>query len=399
MSGEENILLVDDEQRLLAGLRRQLRAKFDVMTALSGEQALKILGNRDDIAVVVCDMHMPEMTGIEVLAEFSKQSPATSRIMLTGNVSQDCAVDAINQCHVFGFLNKPCTTDALIEMISDGLAHYRLLVREKDLMETSLAGSIKLLSDVVSLTDPSISIYFRKVGYWAKILFPHLADVSRWELDFSVMLAPLGRMFVPAEIVARQKQGAALKKRELNIILEAPEVGSRLLRNIPRMETISEAVLYQNKNFDGSGFPYDDISGENIPIIARLLRILNALIELVGEGELTTRHFKLLIERDGWFDPNILDLARHHLLGEKVAPRTNEKEVQLQDVATQVNESEVVKTIMLREKQRLGTDLCNIDGALLLTKGTILSQAQVEKIRSMSQDGKLPETIEIFLND
>ena len=54
---------------------------------------------------------------------------------------------------------------------------------------------------------------------------------------------------------------------------------------------------------------------------------------------------------------------------------------------------------MLREKQKLGMDLCNIDGALLLTKGTILSQAQVEKIRSMSQDGKLPETIEIFLND
>ncbi|PPR77148.1 MAG: hypothetical protein CFH06_01432, partial [Alphaproteobacteria bacterium MarineAlpha3_Bin5] len=64
MSVEENILLVDDEQRLLSGLRRQLRGKFDVMTALSGEQALKILGNRDDIAVVVCDMHMPEMTGV-----------------------------------------------------------------------------------------------------------------------------------------------------------------------------------------------------------------------------------------------------------------------------------------------------------------------------------------------
>ncbi|PPR61801.1 MAG: hypothetical protein CFH10_01033, partial [Alphaproteobacteria bacterium MarineAlpha4_Bin2] len=353
--------------------------------------------------VVVCDMHMPEMSGVEVMSEFSKKSPATSRIMLTGNVSQDCAVEAINQCHVFGFLNKPCSTDDLIQMIADGLAHYRLLVREKDLMETSLAGSIKLLSDVVSLTDPAIAVNSRKVGSWAKILLPHLNDISRWELDFTVMLAPLGRMFVPVEILARQKQGASLKKREKRILLEAPEIGSRLLHNIPRMETISKAILYQNKNFDGSGFPNDDISGEEIPIISRLLRILNALLELVGNSELTGKHFKVLFDQIELFDPDILELARYHLLdqSETPAPYKRSDETENQDAGDEQNDnqSQIVQTALLREKHILGSDLCNIDGALLLTKGTVLSQAQVEKIRSMHQDGKLPETVDIWVTN
>ena len=68
MKTDEKILLVDDEERLLTSLSRQLRGKFDVLTAIGGEQALEALVNGDEIAVVVCDMRMPGMTGVEVLA-------------------------------------------------------------------------------------------------------------------------------------------------------------------------------------------------------------------------------------------------------------------------------------------------------------------------------------------
>jgi len=131
MIAEETVLLVDDEERLLAGLRRQLRDKFEIVTAVGGERALEILENQSEIAVIISDMRMPGMTGVEVLEAFSKKSPTTTRIMLTGIADQDCAVEAINKSHVFGFLNKPCSTDSLIEGIEGGLAHHRLLVREK----------------------------------------------------------------------------------------------------------------------------------------------------------------------------------------------------------------------------------------------------------------------------
>ena len=111
MIAEEPVLLVDDEENLLSGLRRQLRGKFEVFTAEGGDQALEMLENQSEIGVIVADMHMPGMTGLELLEAFSNKSPTTTRIMLTGNANQDCAVEAINKSHVFGFLNKPCSTD------------------------------------------------------------------------------------------------------------------------------------------------------------------------------------------------------------------------------------------------------------------------------------------------
>mgnify|MGYP001161057930 FL=1 len=394
MNKDEKILLVDDEERLLTSLSRQLRGKFDVLTAIGGEQALEALVNGDEIAVVVCDMRMPGMTGVEVLAEFSKKSPTTTRIMLTGNASQDCAVEAINQSHVFGFLNKPCTADALIESIEEGMAHHRLLVREKNLLETSLAGSIKLLSDVVSLTDPSTTTNSRKISNWANILLPHLSGVTKWELDFTIMLAPLGQMFVPANVLARHKKGASLSQQEKETIAEAPGVGSRLLRNIPRMETISQAILYQNKNFDGSGFPNDSAKGDSIPVIARLLRILSALLEAVGNDEPSMGHLNKLYMREGWFDPQILDLVRQHLLVHDAAS-DEQTDAEMEEDGPIGAGIETVRTSTLREGHELWSDLNNTDGALLLSAGTILTQAQVEKIRSMSELGKLHDTYEI----
>ena len=108
MIAEEPVLLVDDEENLLSGLRRQLRGKFEVFTAEGGDQALEMLENQSEFGVIVADMHMPGMTGLELLVAFSNKSPTTTRIMLTGNANQDCAVEAINKSHVFGFLNKPC---------------------------------------------------------------------------------------------------------------------------------------------------------------------------------------------------------------------------------------------------------------------------------------------------
>ena len=72
MKSVDRVLLVDDEEKLLAGLSRQLSGKFDILTASSGKSALEILKGEGNIAVIVCDMRMPIMSGVEVLREFSK---------------------------------------------------------------------------------------------------------------------------------------------------------------------------------------------------------------------------------------------------------------------------------------------------------------------------------------
>ncbi|MDH3748454.1 MAG: response regulator [Gammaproteobacteria bacterium] len=102
------ILFVDDEPNVLQSIRRSLRKQFDLDTAEGGEEALRMLKANGTYAVIVSDMRMPGMNGVELLSQARKDSPDTVRMMLTGNADQQTAVDAVNHGDIFRFLNKPC---------------------------------------------------------------------------------------------------------------------------------------------------------------------------------------------------------------------------------------------------------------------------------------------------
>ena len=122
----ERILLVDDEPFVLSGYRRGLGRQYDLDTAGSGAEALaKFRQQSEPYAVVVSDMRMPEMDGVELLRQLSESHPRTVRIMLTGNAEQAAAIEAVNRGHVFRFLTKPCSSADLKQALEEALLHYR----------------------------------------------------------------------------------------------------------------------------------------------------------------------------------------------------------------------------------------------------------------------------------
>src|SRR5579862_9816129 len=100
----EKILLVDDDSNVLSGYRRILSREFQIETALGGEPALKLVLENGPYAVVVSDMRMPGMDGIQLLSKVKSESPNTIRVMLTGNADLDTAIEAINEGAIFRFL-------------------------------------------------------------------------------------------------------------------------------------------------------------------------------------------------------------------------------------------------------------------------------------------------------
>lgn len=125
MSSQQNkILLVDDEERLLSALRRRLSGGYSLLTATGGREALKLIDEHPDIAVIVADMQMPEMNGIELLKEVKSKAPAIRRMMLTGNADVETAVAAINEGKVMRFLRKPCDIDELKAALNHAMAEY-----------------------------------------------------------------------------------------------------------------------------------------------------------------------------------------------------------------------------------------------------------------------------------
>ncbi|MBL0713597.1 MAG: SpoIIE family protein phosphatase [Desulfosarcina sp.] len=118
------ILLVDDDPMLLAGLKRQLRREFQVVTASGGPEALALVNANGPFSVVVSDFRMPGMNGIELLSRVKDLNPDTVRMMLTGSTDLSTAVQAVNEGNIFQFHLKPCPSLTLARAIHEGIEKY-----------------------------------------------------------------------------------------------------------------------------------------------------------------------------------------------------------------------------------------------------------------------------------
>ena len=134
---KDKILLVDDDEMVLAGLKRQLRNHFSIDTALSGEEALQRVQESGPYAVIVSDYMMPGMNGIEFLSYVKKSDPDTVRMMLTGTADMPTAIRAVNEGSIFQFHPKPCPADTLCQAIESAI---RWVVAEK--LDSMSAGKM-----------------------------------------------------------------------------------------------------------------------------------------------------------------------------------------------------------------------------------------------------------------
>ncbi len=111
------LLLVDDEEMFLEYLsKRLINRQYDVTTCLSGEEALKKVTDYD-FDVVILDILMPGIDGIETLSEIKKLKPLTEVIMLTGHASRESGIEAM-KVGAYDCLRKPCDTDELVSKIN-----------------------------------------------------------------------------------------------------------------------------------------------------------------------------------------------------------------------------------------------------------------------------------------
>ena len=245
---------------------------------------LQKIAERGPFAVVVSDRQMPRMDGIKFLSLVKERAPDTVRIMLTGNADLEGAIKVVNEGNIFRFLTKPCPLEILGKAVEDALAQYRLVIAEKELLNKTLSGSIKLLNDILSMIEPQSFGRAQTMRDLISSVTKKFNADNDWEIPLAVMLAPIGNVTIPPELLLRARAGGALSKVEEQIVAQLPETAARLLANIPRLEGVASIVRYQHKNYDGSGLPQDSVKGEAVPLGSRLLKILTDLAQLQAGG-------------------------------------------------------------------------------------------------------------------
>ena len=374
------ILCVDDDANILAGYQRTLRKQFAIDIAVGPEAGLKAIEGQGPYAVVVADMQMPGMNGIQFLTKTREHAPDTVRVMLTGNADQKTAIDAVNQGHVFRFLTKPCSPEELASVLKTGLAQYRLVMAERELLGKTLNGSIKMLTDILSILDPQSFGVGQKMREYIRLFAQSLKLNQTWDLELAAMLSRIGFVTIPATVLQKSRSEHGLSGEEKDMLARVPEIGANLLNNIPRLESVASIVLYQNKNFDGSGFPTDKTAGEEIPVGSRILKVLADLLLIESKGIPRFKALTKMRECPGRYDPKVL---------EAIAAAFDVFLVKPDDEAS----TKPICFKELRVGHVLKTNVMTADGTLIVTAGTEVSQVVMEKLHNFADLSGIKEPI------
>jgi two-component system probable response regulator PhcQ len=133
---KHNILIVDDEENILSSLKRLFRREpYEIFTAISGEEGLRILDDYP-IDLIISDLKMPEMSGVEFLKRAKDKNPVPLRIILTGHADVKGIIQAIDQGEIYRFLLKPWEDEELKMTIRQALDYYNLWKENRTLVKT-----------------------------------------------------------------------------------------------------------------------------------------------------------------------------------------------------------------------------------------------------------------------
>ncbi|MES9863641.1 MAG: HD domain-containing phosphohydrolase [Candidatus Thiodiazotropha sp. LLP2] len=374
----EKILMVDDDRNLLDSFRRQFRKRLNLETATSGADGVQAVRDGGPFALVVSDMQMPNMNGVEFLSKVSELSPNTVRIMLTGNANLDVAIGAVNDGHIFRFLNKPVETDTLYETIINGIKQYRLVTNEKVLLNKTLKGAVDLLADVLSMVNPEAFSQSSRIKHHVRSIVRSLSLEDGWHYDLAGMLCQLGFVSLPDDLIRRAMEGEDLSKAEIALYNSHPEMGARLLKHIPRLEIVAEMIERQNDDIGKIEIQGKLTSDQRAILGGQILKVASNYDKFLNRGMTEDDAIEQLRESPDNYDPALVEIL---IQGSK------NRKVEILNLPISQLEPDLI----------VDQPIKTLAGAVLVAKGQPLSQAMVFKLKAADEREVLPKsTIRVF---
>lgn len=303
------ILIVDDEAHVISALRRLFRGEpYRILTAADASEALEVL-RREPVQLVMCDHRMPGMTGSELMQRVKVTSPEVVRIIFTGYLDLTAAVEAINKGEVYRFVTKPWNDDELRLIISQAVAHHRLLRQNRELLKqvnaqnrqlrrltrelerrvaertreierkgdelrASYFSTIQALAAAVEVKDPYTRGHSESVARFGSLIGRALG-LGEQQLEgvrVAGILHDIGKLVLDSHLLSKTTE---LEPQEWEVIRQHPKVAATILKSAVLPWPVIPLVYYHHERYDGSGYP-EGLRGEDIPLGARILAVADS---------------------------------------------------------------------------------------------------------------------------
>ncbi|NQU45348.1 two-component system response regulator, partial [bacterium] len=264
---------------------------------------------------------------------------------------------------------KPCPPPVLADAIRSGVRQYNLINSEKELLQHTLSGSIKLLTDLLAKAHPIAYGRAARLRGLVGRMAHALDSGNSWLLEMATMLSQVGCMGVPENILARAYHGESLSPEQERLFHSHPAMGRALLENLPRLREVAEIVGCQEKRFDGKGLPSGGPVGKEIPLGARILKIVLDYDTLEQSSRKADEIILELSKRAGWYDLDLLQVLVS-VLEENPPARVHS-----------------VRVIDLTSSALLAEDLVTTTGLKILNKNQEITPAVCVALRKLMETG------------
>jgi response regulator RpfG family c-di-GMP phosphodiesterase len=422
------ILCVDDEPHILSALRRLFRTQgYETLCAGSAREGLSMMAGHV-VDIIISDMRMPEMDGVEFLERARAVCPEAVRMLLTGHADVAQIMGAVNRGQIYRYITKPWD-DAEILMLVRHALERRMLEKEKRRLETltqyqneqlrelnqhlearvaqrtaqlsaahdsllasneklkrSFLTSIQVFSSIIELRGAHLAGHSRRVADLARRLAQRMGvDAQEAQQVFVAgLLHDIGKIGFSDTLL--DMPVSMMNGEQLNQYREYPVRGQQLLMPLEDLAEAAALVRAHQERFDGEGYP-DRLAGLDIPLGARILALAsdydNLQIGILARSRLSREQAAaLVIERRGSrYDPAVVAAFVEVTTGRTAAP--------------ELPPGRELRVAALRAGMRMARDLVTRDGQLLLSADHVLTERLIAQIADFEKRSEQQFTVHV----